>query len=160
MRELHQRAVEPARLLRVELPGGLEQEHLDQAEDGHPSEVAEDADARRSRLLGIAHLGRLELLVELARDGSVAVEPGCGEEGESSAVDQVAAEREIEDAGGGLLLVGAAASAARDDAVDGQSGKEEVPGRLRDRAAAFRETLRILALVVAVEESRASRQSA
>ena len=43
--------------------------------------------------------------------------------------------------------------AARDDAVDGQSGKEEVPGRLRDRAAAFRETLRILALVVAVEES-------
>ena len=48
--------------------------------------MPEDADARRARLLGVAHLAGLELLVELARDGAVAVERGRADEGQAGGV--------------------------------------------------------------------------
>ena len=102
-----------------------------------PGEVAEDADAGRGRLLRVAHLARLQLLVELAGDGAVAVERCGAEEREPGRVDEVAATGAVEDAGRRLLLVAAPAPAAdesrRRSARRGR--RTSAPWRARRRAS-------------------------
>ena len=102
-------------------------------------------------LFRLVHLALLQLLVELAGDRAIAVERRRSEERKSGGVDEVSPSGVVEDAGGPLLLIAAPAAVAG-EGRDRQPAEEAVPARPGQGCSTFGEPLRVLALVLAVED--------